>query len=729
MTSIGDRPYFPDGTAELTPEYVQREFLRISDALSREQIFNVTHITNSDSPYTVRRGDKVINANTTGGAITINLAAGKNDRIIYIKNTGAIGANDVTISPDGSDQIERLGTDLVLNPLTSARLVYSESEINWFIYDKFSTMTSASSTDNAVVRFDGVTGQSTQDSGVIIDDSDAVTGVTNLTVDNVVIDGNGLNNASTDLTINATGGSVILDGKVAFTAAGYITNVVRVFGDGASNLNIWNNLNTSSLSLAGGTNSANGANILLHGTSSVGSEYDIEFRKNAVVKLKYDDSLSTWDFSANLITTTGLITGNDLTLTDGVGTLNITQSTSNIDVDCSTGNLLLGSSAGTVVIEGGTTFTGANVTNMGTLGCGAVTSTGDVRAENLRLTEADPVIVSTASTNSLSVSGGTTGSDGGNIILRASAPLSGSANDILFRSGTTVNLLWDDNGGGTGRWDFNGTDVTGINSLVGNVDVTGTFTSLGISDETTIGESLVIKNGTIEVGDGSAGEIAQIRSNTANDGSLAIWGGNNWGQGSSIHLYGGTTTGTAGDLGLSSGTGTFFYWNEDIGRLTIRTGAGASKTLALTIDNAQAATFAGTIDSGAITSTGAVEGTTVTDGAFTTTAGAVTGVTTLTVDNVIIDTNDVKSGLGNLNIRSDTGTVNIVVSSVQQLVINSTTADFKDNDITTTGGYQVSGTQVVGAQGAAVSDATDAASAITQLNLLLARCRAHGLIA
>jgi hypothetical protein len=41
----------------------------------------------------------------------------------------------------------------------------------------------------------------------------------------------------------------------------------------------------------------------------------------------------------------------------------------------------------------------------------------------------------------------------------------------------------------------------------------------------------------------------------------------------------------------------------------------------------------------------------------------------------------------------------------------------------------VAGTKVVGAQGAAVADATDAASAITQLNLLLARCRAHGLIA
>jgi len=43
--------------------------------------------------------------------------------------------------------------------------------------------------------------------------------------------------------------------------------------------------------------------------------------------------------------------------------------------------------------------------------------------------------------------------------------------------------------------------------------------------------------------------------------------------------------------------------------------------------------------------------------------------------------------------------------------------------------FNVNGTNVVGSQGAAVADATDAASAITQLNALLARCRAHGLIA
>ena len=43
--------------------------------------------------------------------------------------------------------------------------------------------------------------------------------------------------------------------------------------------------------------------------------------------------------------------------------------------------------------------------------------------------------------------------------------------------------------------------------------------------------------------------------------------------------------------------------------------------------------------------------------------------------------------------------------------------------------YNVGGTKVVGAQGATVADSTDAVDVILRLNDLLARCRAHGLIA
>jgi len=51
------------------------------------------------------------------------------------------------------------------------------------------------------------------------------------------------------------------------------------------------------------------------------------------------------------------------------------------------------------------------------------------------------------------------------------------------------------------------------------------------------------------------------------------------------------------------------------------------------------------------------------------------------------------------------------------------------NIANSTGELRVNGTKVVTAQGAAVADATGAGDVVAQLNALLARCRAHGLIA
>jgi hypothetical protein len=64
------------------------------------------------------------------------------------------------------------------------------------------------STDNAVARYDGVGGD-VQDSGVIINDNDAVSGVTRLDVDNIRVDDNTVSSTNTNgnivLTPNGTG--------------------------------------------------------------------------------------------------------------------------------------------------------------------------------------------------------------------------------------------------------------------------------------------------------------------------------------------------------------------------------------------------------------------------------------------------------------------------------------------------------------------------------------------
>lgn len=73
--------------------------------------------------------------------------------------------------------------------------------------------------------------------------------------------------------------------------------------------------------------------------------------------------------------------------------------------------------------------------------------------------------------------------------------------------------------------------------------------------------------------------------------------------------------------------------------------------------------------------------------------------------------------------------VNNSANSATMLDVNATRV-YTVNYFQSANGYRDSGgVRVVSTQGAAVADATDAASAITQLNALLARCRAHGLIA
>jgi hypothetical protein len=66
-----------------------------------------------------------------------------------------------------------------------------------------------SSTDNAVVRFNGTGGATVQDSSVLISDVNAITGVTALTVDNINLDSATISTTSADtsltLTPNGTG--------------------------------------------------------------------------------------------------------------------------------------------------------------------------------------------------------------------------------------------------------------------------------------------------------------------------------------------------------------------------------------------------------------------------------------------------------------------------------------------------------------------------------------------
>ena len=94
-------------------------------------------------------------------------------------------------------------------------------------------------------------------------------------------------------------------------------------------------------------------------------------------------------------------------------------------------------------------------------------------------------------------------------------------------------------------------------------------------------------------------------------------------------------------------------------------------------------------------------------------------------NNLVLQRNNVtKMTLADTTI---TATATFIPDGDNQLDLGSESKSWKD--LWLAGVLKIDDIQVVGSQGAAVADATDAASVITQLNTLLARVRAHGLIA
>ena len=81
-----------------------------------------------------------------------------------------------------------------------------------------------------------------------------------------------------------------------------------------------------------------------------------------------------------------------------------------------------------------------------------------------------------------------------------------------------------------------------------------------------------------------------------------------------------------------------------------------------------------------------------------------------------------------LSFNVDAQVLQILTGSSASL-INFTPAISSSINLASGNVFKINGTQVVGAQGLAVADATNTTDVITQLNALLARCRAHGLIA
>ena len=109
-----------------------------------------------------------------------------------------------------------------------------------------------------------------------------------------------------------------------------------------------------------------GGNILLYGDTHASKAKDIEIRATTGVEAHYDDSASKWDFQANAISTSGVLTA--------VGT-SLTGTAAGLTVGATTG-----------VEDGADVTDTANVTAAGALMDSELTSIGSVKALNQGVT-------------------------------------------------------------------------------------------------------------------------------------------------------------------------------------------------------------------------------------------------------------------------------------------------------------------------------------------------------
>jgi hypothetical protein len=131
---------------------------------------------------------------TTSDIVNGEIAINSTDKKIYTNASG-------TITQVGAGALTALSDVVVTSPTNGQNLQYNGT--NWVNASGGGgggdVTGAASSTDNAITRFDGTTGKVIQNSTVIVDDTGSVTGVNALTAESLVVNNNAtLGSSNTD---------------------------------------------------------------------------------------------------------------------------------------------------------------------------------------------------------------------------------------------------------------------------------------------------------------------------------------------------------------------------------------------------------------------------------------------------------------------------------------------------------------------------------------------------
>jgi hypothetical protein len=258
------------------------------------------------TPVTVSAStDCTIIVDLTGpGASTVNLPAGADKQIfIIVDGKGDASTNNITIDANGSETIEGSLTKVIRLNRECLVLQYSSSAGDWKViggYVPNMVGGPASSTDNAIARFDGTTGKLVQNSDCTISDTGAVTlgPSTGSGLAHVVQSGASTNlellggggSYSTRLKFNANGGN----GMILIPSASSL-----LFRDNANTTTLGDLTTTGAWTL--GPSASTATNCVVNGAASVTHGVVFPASQNAVANANTLDDYEEGTWTPNFL--------------------------------------------------------------------------------------------------------------------------------------------------------------------------------------------------------------------------------------------------------------------------------------------------------------------------------------------------------------------------------------------------------------------------------------------